>query len=102
MEMMKKTYENIAHRFFISPEQLLQDSLKFYLLHRKQEFLNERFEILSRYAVTNANELEGKIKQGILPEHPIWEELIDLRNLEQEIQGIQNDLDCLSKSGIHC
>ncbi len=89
MEMMRKTYENIAQRFFISSEQLLQDSLKIYLLHRKQAFLRERFEILSRYAVTNANELEEKIKQGILPEHPIWEELIDLINLEQEIIFIE-------------
>ncbi|RKZ39883.1 MAG: hypothetical protein DRQ49_10095 [Gammaproteobacteria bacterium] len=102
MEMMKKTYENIAQKFFISSEQLLQDSLKIYLLHRKQEFLHERFESLSRYAVTNANELEEKIKQGILPEHPTWEELIDLKNLEQEIQGIQDDLNRLSKSGIYC
>jgi hypothetical protein len=41
-----------------------------------------------RRTVTNVNELEEKIKQGILVEHPSWEDLIDLKNLETEIQGI--------------
>jgi hypothetical protein len=53
---------------------------------------NERFEILSRYAVINVDELETKIKQGLLVEHPSWEDLIVLRNLEAEIQGIKNDI----------
>jgi len=89
---IKKTYENIAQKFLLSYEQLLRDSLKSYLLTRKQELMNERFAILSRYTITNVNELEEKIKQGILVEHPSWEDLIDLKNLETEIQGIQYDI----------
>ena len=90
--LIREKYENVAQKFFLSYEQLLRESLKYYLLYRKQEFMNEKFEMLSRYAVTNVNELEEKIKHGILPEHPSWEDLIDLRNLEREIQGIQDDL----------
>jgi hypothetical protein len=90
-----KTYENIAQKFVISYEQLLRDSLKSYLLARKQELMNERFEILSRYTATNINELAEKIKQGIIKEHPSWEDLIDLKNLEGEIQGIQDDIGSL-------
>lgn len=85
---IRKAYENLAQKFVLSYEQLLRDSLKSYLLTRKQELMNERFEILSRYTITNVNELEEKIKQGILDEHPSWEDLIDLKNLETEIQGI--------------
>ncbi len=92
---IRKTYENIAQKFVIFYEQLLRDSLKSYLLTRKQELMNERFEILSRYTVTNVTELEEKIKQGILVEHPSWEDLIDLKNLETEIQGIQDDIGSL-------
>jgi hypothetical protein len=92
---IRETYENIAQKFLLSYEQLLRDSLKSYLLARKKELMNERFEILSRYAVINVNELEEKIKQGVLAEHPSWEDLIDLRNLEREIQGISNDIGCL-------
>jgi ribosomal protein L29 len=93
MEMLiEERYKDMAQKFFISIEQLMQDSLKSYLLDRKKELMNERFEILSRYAVINVDELESKIKQGILVEHPSWENLIDLRNLETEIQGIKNDI----------
>jgi hypothetical protein len=90
--LIEKTYENIAQKFFISIEQLLQESINSYLLDRKKVLMNERFEMLSRYAVTHVDELEEKIKQGLLPEHPSWEDLIDLRNLEREIQGIQDDI----------
>ncbi len=93
MEMLiEERYKDMAQKFFISIEQLMQDSLKSYLLDRKKELMNERFEMLSRYAVINVDELESKIKQGILVEHPSWEDLIDLRNLETEIQGIKNDI----------
>jgi len=96
MEMLiKETYKDIAGKFFISIEQLLQESLKSYLLDRKKELMNEKLEMLSRYAVTNVDELETKIKQGILIEHPSWEDSIDLRNLEKEIQGIKDDISCL-------
>jgi hypothetical protein len=89
---IRKTYENIAQKFVISYEQLLQESLKSYWKAIKQELMTERFEILSRSTVTNVNELEEKIKQGLVQEHPSWEDLIDLRNLEREIQGIQYDI----------
>ncbi|WP_069470998.1 hypothetical protein [Candidatus Marithrix sp. Canyon 246] len=93
MEMLiEARYKDIAQKFFISIEQLKQDSLKSYLLDRKKELMNEKFEILSRYSVINVDELETKIKQGVLVEHPSWEDLIDLRNLETEIQGIKNDI----------
>jgi hypothetical protein len=92
---IRETYKNLAPKFFLSDEQLLRDSLKSYLLARKKDFMNERFEILLRYAVTNVDELEEKIKQGALAEHPSWEDLIDFKNLEREIQGISNDITCL-------
>ncbi|WP_216092929.1 hypothetical protein [Candidatus Marithrix sp. Canyon 246] len=90
--LIEARYKDIAQKFFISIEQLKQDSLKSYLLDRKKELMNEKFEILSRYSVINVDELETKIKQGVLVEHPSWEDLIDLRNLETEIQGIKNDI----------
>jgi hypothetical protein len=96
MEMLiREKYENVAQKFFLSYEQLLQESLKYYLLYRKQELMNEKFEIFFRYTVTNVKELEEKIKHGVLPEHPTWEDSIDLRNLEREIQSIQDDINCL-------
>lgn len=95
MNLIKTKYEDLAKKFFLSYEQLLQESLKSYLFARKKDFLNERFDILLRYTVRNAGELEAKIEKGLIPEHPSWEDLIDLRNLEKEIQEIDNDISCL-------
>ena len=92
METLREKYENIAQKFSLSHEQLLRDSLRSYLLSRQREFMSERLEIFSKYRVTSIHELEEKIKQGTLPEHPSWEDLIDLNNLESEIQDIIDSL----------
>ncbi len=45
----------------------------------------ERLEILAKYESVTINELEIKIKDGLVPEHPAWEDLIEIRNMESEI-----------------
>ena len=52
----------------------------------------ESLDTLARYGVNSTEELEHKIKIGSLPEHPVWEDLIDLRNLETEIREIEDDI----------
>lgn len=37
-------------------------------------------------------ELEEKIKGGTAPEHPAWEDLIEVKNIESEIVEIENDI----------
>jgi hypothetical protein len=55
----------------------------------------ERFEILDRYQALNAEELNQKITEGNAPEHPGWEDLIEVKNIEQEIDEIENDIGAL-------
>ena len=50
----------------------------------------ERFEILSRYRTSNVEELNQKVAEGDAPEHPGWEDLIEVKNIEQEIKEIEN------------
>ena len=62
-------------------------------LREKQRLLQiERFEILARYQASNAEELKQKITEGNAPEHPGWEDLIEVKNIEQEINEIENDI----------
>jgi len=95
MESIYETMETIAKKFFISPDELMHESLKVYLVNRKKEYLAEKFEILSRYSVKNVKELEEKIASGEILEHPAWEDLIELSNLETEIQSMQDDINRL-------
>ncbi len=65
-------------------------------LREKQRLLKiERFAILSRYQASNAEELNQKIIEGSAPEHPGWEDLIEMKNIEQEINEIENDIKAL-------
>ncbi len=52
----------------------------------------ERFENFVRYRASNAEELNQKITEGNAPEHPGWEDLIEVKNIEQEINEIENDI----------
>jgi hypothetical protein len=62
-------------------------------LREKQRLLKvERFEILSRYRASNVEQLNQKITEGDAPEHPGWEDLIEVKNIEQEINEIENDI----------
>ena len=65
-------------------------------LKEKQRLLQiERFEILSRYQTSSAEELNQKIAEGKAPEHPGWEDLIEIKNIEAEIKEIENDIGTL-------
>ena len=52
----------------------------------------ERFEILSRYQASTLEELNQEIIEGKAPEHPGWEDLIEIKNIEEEIKEIDNDI----------
>ncbi|MEA3415713.1 MAG: hypothetical protein U9R02_06075 [Thermodesulfobacteriota bacterium] len=65
-------------------------------LREKQRLLKiERFEILARYQASNVEELNQKVAEGDAPEHPGWEDLIEVKNIEQEINEIKNDIKAL-------
>ena len=55
------------------------------LRERKHALMAERFEMLSRYRVNSPEELKGKIEIGEVPEHPTWEDYIELTNLEDDL-----------------
>ena len=62
-------------------------------LKEKQRLLQiERFEILSRYQTSSAEKLNRKITEGKAPEHPGWEDLIEIKNIEEKIKEIENDI----------
>lgn len=58
----------------------------------------ERLEILSRYGVSSASELEKEIKKEKDVEHPAWEDLILAENLEEAIAAIEQDIEDLRRS----
>lgn len=53
---------------------------------------------MGRYNVNTLNELEEKIKKGEIAEHPAWEDLIVLENLEDLIARITEDMETIQQT----
>ena len=62
---------------------------------KKKNFQIEKIEILARYSSETVNELQQKIKEGTVPEHPAWEDLIEIQNIEAVIKEIEGDIKTL-------
>ncbi len=76
----------------IKEDALIREGIKEYIKSRIKECMRDRLEIISRYKVTSIDEFEKKVKEGDIPEHPGWENLIILENLENSIQKLKKEL----------
>lgn len=87
-----ETAEKLSRKYAISIDDFLKLSTCSVLKEKKKKFQNERIEILSRYHIKSKEEFAAKIKSGEIQEHPGWEDLIELKNIESEIKEINGDL----------
>ena len=94
--MISEVIEKIAIKEGVEKEKLMTLSLIAYLNEKK--YIEERLEILKRYNVNSAKELEEKIRKGEINEHPAWEDLIMLENLEEMIKETSDDIRNLQKA----
>ena len=65
------------------------------LQDKRRKIMIDKLDMLARYDVASAEELEKKIKDGKIPEHPTWEDLILLENLEASLALIDEDIKAL-------
>ena len=72
--------EEMARKLGLTSEELIHESIRTFLEEKIRFSRTEQSEILRRYEVKSLKELETKIKDGIIPEHPAWEDLINLEN----------------------
>jgi len=85
---MASLVAEVAKRLGVQPETLERSAIRLWLQHRLRIIEAEITSILSRYGVKSLGELEAKIRSGDVPEHPAWEDLITLENLEDEKRRI--------------
>ncbi len=84
--------EKISEKYAVSAEEFIRSGAIMNLREKQRLLMIERFEILSRYRASNVEQLNQKIAKGDAPEHPAWEDLIEVKNIEQEIKEIGNDI----------
>ena len=90
--MKNLVIEKMAKKMNIPLHNLLRKGAVSVLKEKKRKYLNERLEILLRYEVITKEELKEKIVKGVVQEHPAWEDFIELKNIENEVKEIENDL----------
>ena len=84
--------EKISQKYSDSAEDFIRAGVIMNLKEKQRLLQIERFEILSRYQTSSAEELNQKITEGKAPEHPGWEDFIEIKNIEAEIKDIENDI----------
>lgn len=84
--------EEISQALNVDRETLIAQGLASLLKEKKRVLMLERLELLARYHVPSREALERAIQTGQLAEHPTWEEVITLKNLEAEIARIDGYL----------
>ena len=89
----------IASSFGLSEPDLLHQSLISFLLDKKRQTMQIQFEILKRYGADSMTDLENKIEQGVVVEHPAWEDLIVTENLTTRLEELNGYLADLQKTG---
>lgn len=93
-----ETIEWLSKKYSMSTDEFIKYGSILTMKERKKNLQIEKIEILARYEVSSVNELENKIKEGTAPEHPAWEDLIEIKNIDAEIGEIESDIRALQTS----
>jgi hypothetical protein len=88
----EKTIDSLSKKYSLSPADFIRHGSTLTLREKKRNLQIERIEILARYEAETVSDLEDKIKKGTVPEHPTWEALIEIKNIEAEIREIEIDI----------
>lgn len=87
--------EKISEKYDVPADEFIRSGVILILKEKQRLLKAERFEMLARYRVSKVEELKQKISEGTVPEHPGWEDLIEIKNIEQEIEEIEHDIQSL-------
>lgn len=80
--------KGISKDLDISETRLLEESVESFLDRELRKAFSEIEKLKERYLVESPMELEERIKEGKVKEHPAWEELIEWENLEKRIKEV--------------
>lgn len=98
MPLTEDIIKKIAEDAGVGMEELTMSGLLALLREKKRKIMIDILDVFSRYGVASPGELEKKIKDGEITEHPAWEDLILLENLEAAIAAIDRDTESIQKA----
>ncbi len=69
-----------------------------FLREKKRQVLQARLEIMARYSADSLAGLQAMIAEGVIVEHPAWEDLILAENLTASLEELDAHLASLRKA----
>jgi hypothetical protein len=81
--------QQIAQEFSLSEQELVQESLRAFLLDRLQLLNSERRASCAKFSVTSLEEMDDLLKTGQVEEEAILEDFQHVDYLTTQIQRIQ-------------
>lgn len=98
MSSTKEIIKRVADDTGITIDELTVSGFLAFLREKRRKIMMERLDVLARYNAISSEEIEEKIRNGEIPEHPAWEDLILLENLESANARIDEDIRTIQKS----
>ena len=87
METMTATAK-VAELFGLTESELFRQGLISFMREKKRQTLQLKLEILARYGALSLEDLESRIANGQVVEHPAWEDLIVAENLTTRLHKL--------------
>jgi hypothetical protein len=87
--------ERVSKVLGVPQKELVRKGLEGLLQSQLRNCSAEINEIKTKYNIKTTTELEKKIEKGTVKEHPAWEDLIVLENLDERIKNIRKELTAL-------
>ena len=87
-----KSIKHLSKDLGINEDVLIREGISEYIKNRIKACMRDRLEILSRYKIASLKKFEKEVHEGKIPEHPGWEDLIVLENLENSITKLKKEL----------
>lgn len=84
--------KHLSRDLGVNEDTLIREGIIEYIKSRIRACMRDRLEIMSRYQISSLEEFEKKVHEGSIPEHPGWEDLIILENLENSINKLKKEL----------
>ena len=82
------TTTKIATSLGLTESELFRQALVSFLHEQKRQVLQHRLDILAWYGADSISDLESRIAQDVVVEHPAWEDLIVTENLTARLEEL--------------
>lgn len=94
-QKINKFIKDLAKSEHLTEDTLVREAFRALLREKRRVIRVDQLEIMKRYGVSKIEDLDDKIREGLIAESPAWEDRIALDNLDEAIKRIDNALAAL-------